>query len=351
MNDNLTCGLPDVDGTITGMNNHAKILIAVTALTFLGGCGGDMGILLRPVDVKEQLEETTIGGDDGWFIANKIAIVDVDGIIVNMRERGMFGGGENPVSLFVEKLDTVADDSNIRAVIVRINSPGGGVTASDIMYRALTRFRATHNIPVVAIIEDVGASGGYYIACGADRILAHPTSVTGSIGVISQMMSLAGTLRMLGVETKAVTSGPMKDMGSMFKPLDDKDLAVMQVMIDAFYERFVGVVAASRTELTTAQVRKLADGRIYTGPQAKANGLVDDLGYMDDAFELAKTLAGISRARMVVYARPYGYRANAYSAAPGAAPQINMINISLGKLADASRPRFMYLWTGRGGGK
>ena len=310
-----------------------------------------MGILLRPVDVKERLEENTVGGDDGLFVSNKIAIVDVDGIIANERERGMFGGGENPVSLFVEKLDIAADDSDVRAVIVRINSPGGGVTASDIMYRALTRFRAKRRVPVVAIIEDVGASGGYYIACGADRILAHPTSVTGSIGVISQMLSLAGTLRMLGVETKAVTSGPMKDMGSPFKPLDDKDLAVVQTMIDAFYERFVGIVAASRTDLSAEQVRKLADGRIYTGQQAKANGLVDDLGYMDDAFELAKTLAGVSRARLVIYARPYGYRANAYSTASGAAPQINMINISLGKLLDGARPRFMYLWTGRGGGK
>jgi len=308
-----------------------------------------MGILLRPVDVKEELEETTVGGDDGWFITDKVAIVDVDGVIANTRERGMFGGGENPVSLFVEKLDTAADDSDVCAVIVRINSPGGGVTASDIMYRALTRFRAKRGVPVVAMIEDVGASGGYYIACGADRILAHPTSVTGSIGVISQMLSVAGTLRMLGVETKAVTSGAMKDMGSMFKPLDDKDVAVMQEMIDAFYERFVGIVAGSRTDLSLAQVRKLADGRIYTGQQAKANGLVDDLGYMDDAFELAKVLAGVSRAEMVMYSRPYGYRANAYSQAPGAAPQINMINVSLDTLADGARPRFMYLWTGRTG--
>ena len=310
-----------------------------------------MGILLRPVDVKERLEENTVGGDHGLFVSNKIAIVDVDGIIANERERGMFGGGENPVSLFVEKLDIAADDSDVRAVIVRINSPGGGVTASDIMYRAMIRFRAKRRIPVVAIIEDVGASGGYYIACGADRILAHPTSVTGSIGVISQMLSLAGTLRMLGVETKAVTSGAMKDMGNPFKPLDDKDLAVVQTMIDAFYERFVGIVSASRTDLSAEQVRKLADGRIYTGQQAKANGLVDDLGYMDDAFELAKVLAGVGRAKLVIYARPYGYRANAYSTASGAAPQINMINISLGKLADGARPRFMYLWTGRGGGK
>lgn len=320
-----------------------KILVIVIGLTVVGGCSADLGSLLR----RGPLEETVVGGDEGFFISHKVAIVDIDGIIVNARDRGLFTTGENPVSLFIEKLDTAADDDDVRAIIVRINSPGGGVTASDIMHRALVEFRARRKIKAVALIQDVGASGGYYIACGADRILAHPTSVTGSIGVIAQTLSLAGTLRMIGVETKAVTSGAMKDMASPFKPIDDKDIAVLQDMIDAFYERFLTVVQASRKDMPAERIRKLADGRIYTGQQAKANGLVDELGYMGDAFDQAKALAGIGRARLVVYTRPHGYRANAYSALPGVIPQVNMVNISMGQLLQDVRPRFMYLWTGR----
>jgi len=237
-------------------------------LASVGGCSVDMGSLLR----QGPLEETVVGGDDGFFVPYKIAIVDVDGVIVNEREKGLFSSGENPMSLFIEKLDAAADDDAVRAVIVRINSPGGGVTASDIMHKALIDFRAKRGIPAVALIQDVGASGGYYIACGADRIMAHPTSVTGSIGVIAQMLSVTATLRMIGVETKAVTSGAMKDMGSPFKPIDPKDTAVLQVMINAFYERFFTVVQDSRKDIPAADLRKLADGRVYTGPQAKAYG-------------------------------------------------------------------------------
>ena len=331
------------------MNRHANILIALMGLAFLGGCGGNMGILLRPVDTTEELEETDVGGDEGWFVRPKVAIIDLDGEITNERRQGMFVDGENPVSLFVEKLDKAERDSAVKAVIIRINSPGGGVTASDIMYHRLVEFRASRGIPVVALIEDVGASGAYYIACGSDRILAHPTSITGSIGVIVRAISLARTLMMLGVETRAVTSGPMKDMANYFDPLDDKDLAVLQRMIDAYYGRFLNVVEGSRKGMGAEKVRKLADGRIYTGAQAKQNGLVDDLGYMADAFELAKVLSKTTRARMVIYHRPYGYKANVYSAAAAGAPQINLINISADSLLESSRPRFMYLWTGRGG--
>ena len=332
------------------MKTHTNILIAMVGLAFLCGCSRNMGILLRPVDVTEELEETEVGGDEGWLVGPKVAIIDIDGVIANERERDFFGAGENPVSLFVEKLDKAEEDSAVKAVILRINSPGGGVTASDIMYQRLMRFRQRCRIPVVALIEDVGASGGYYIACGADKILAHPTSVTGSIGVIVQAISLADTLQMLGVETKAVTSGPMKDMGSLFKPLDKKDLAVFKTMIDAYYERFLDVVARSRKSMDADKVRALADGRIYTGDQARKNGLVDDLGYMADAFEMAKVLSKTSRAKMVIYHRPYGYRANVYSSAVPAVPQINLINISADRLLAGSRPHFMYLWTGRGAG-
>lgn len=311
-----------------------------------GGCGPGTGLLIRPVPAGEKLTESTVRTDRGLFITDKIAVIDADGLLLNRRDAGLFGAGENPVSTFVEKLDKAEKDDRVKAVIVRINSPGGGVTASDIMYRRLIRFRQARQVPVVAVIEDVGASGGYYLACGADAIIAHPTSVTGSIGVIVQTFSLAGTMAKLGITAEAVTSGPRKDLASPFKPLDKEDLAILQALVDDFYGRFVEVVAAGRPKLDVPGVRELADGRVYTGEQALANGLVDSLGYMDDAVALAKRAAHLERVKVVMYHRPYGYRANVYSAAGAGSPQVNLLNVTLPDILPPTHPQLLYLWTG-----
>ena len=319
------------------------VLLAAAVVT---GCMPSTGLLLKPVPLYEELDETVVSEDEGWLIRDKILILDIDGLLMNERSRSMFGADENPVSLFIEKLDKAANDDRVKAVILRLNSPGGGVTATDMMYHQLLAFRNKRKVPVVAIIEDVGASGAYYLACGADRILAHPTSVVGSIGVMAQTISIAGSMKMIGVEAKAVTSGPYKDMGSPLKPLDEKDLAVFQGIVDTYYERFLEVVTAGRPKIPADKLRKLADGRVFTGTDARANGLVDDLGYMDKAVALAKRLGRVGKVQVVMYHRPMGYRANVYSGRP-AAPQINLINVSVPRLLDATRPRMLYLWTGR----
>lgn len=327
--------------------NTRHILAAVAAAVLLAGCGQNVGFLVRPVPLDQRLSETVIQRDAGWFVTDKIAIVDVDGILLNQRQMGFFSGGENPVSLFIEKFDKAQADEDVKAVVLRINSPGGGVTASDIMYHRLLRFRhARPTVPVIAVLEDVGASGAYYIACGANRIVAHPTSIVGSIGVIVQTFSLAGTMRMLGIDAKAVVSGPYKDMASPLAPLRDKDLAELQRLVDDHYEGFVKVVRKGRSSLSEQQVRQLADGRVWTGTEALANGLVDATGYMSDAISAAKAASGSRKARVVIYDRPFGYRANAYSQLPPTgASQINLLNVNLPDIMAASGPQFMYLWT------
>jgi protease-4 len=324
------------------------VLAAAAACVLAGGCGPSWGLLVRPVPADRALEETAIARDEGLFVFDKIAVIDVEGILLNERSGGLWRSGENPVSLFVEKVDKAAADRHVKAVVVRINSPGGGVTASDIMYRRLKALRRRRpEVRIVAAIQDVGASGAYYVACAADTIVAHPTAVVGSIGVMIQTVSLAGTLRMAGITAEAVTSGPHKDLASPLKPLDEKDLAILQSIVDRHYERFVGVVAAGRKELAAEQVRQLADGRIYAASQAVGNGLVDRTGYMDDAIAAAKSLAGARRVRVVIYRRPWGYRPNAYAAGPPAqAAQINLLNVTAADLALLARPRFWYLWTG-----
>ena len=324
------------------------LIIATLGLTFLVGCGPGGALLLRPVSITEELEETIVRQDRGWFVSDRVVIVDVDGVLANKRDRDGFGASENPVSVFIEKLDKAAADSRVKAIVLRINSPGGTVAATDMMYDALCKFRARSNIPVVAIIEDVGASGGYYLACGADRIMAHHSSIVGSIGVIMQTFNLAEMLKSVGIATRAITSGAYKDVGSPFKPLTPNDLKLLQGIIDSFYEQFVKEVGKGRPGMAPEQVRALADGRVFTGAQGKANGLVDELGYLDNAIAAAKRLGGAETVKVVIYHRPFGYRANIYSKA-ASAPQVNVINVSLPGLLDSVGPRFLYLWTGHAG--
>lgn len=314
-----------------------------------GGCGQNVGWVIKPVRLDEALKETTISSDPGLFVSDKILILDIDGLLMNRRGGGLFGPQQNPVSLLAEKLDKAQKDRSIKAMVIRINSPGGGVTASDIMYHRIRRFRAARpEVPVVAVIEDIGASGGYYIACASDVIIAHPTSVTGSIGVMVQTFSISGTMKLLRIDAKAVTSGPRKDMASPFKPLNSKDLAILKGMVDEYYKKFLDVVAEGRDNLTAEKIKALADGRVYTGLQAKENGLVDEIGYLEDAIELAKRRSGSKLVKVVMYHRPLGYRANAYSQAPSisAGTQVNLVNFSVAGLLDAAHPQFLYLWTG-----
>jgi protease-4 len=249
----------------------------------------------------------------------KIAIIDVQGVLSSDQEESLFGSKESQVVTLVEKLKIAEADPNVKAVILRIDSPGGDVTTSDILYNELIGFRARKKVPVVAAFMGVAASGGYYLASGCDAIVAHPTTITGSIGVISVHFSLSGLLDKIGVKVEALKSGANKDMGSPFRSMTDEDKKLLQALIDEFYGRFVSVVAEGRKgRLTEAQVRTLADGRVYTAQQALDAKLVDRIGYLADAVAEAKTRAKVGKANLVMYSRRPGRLDNAYSAPPSA---------------------------------
>jgi protease IV len=330
------------------MKRMAKVAFSAAVIfvasNLLIGCAPGGGLLIRPVSANQELDETVLEKDAGVYW-NEVVIVDVDGMIMDARSEGVFSSGENPTSEFVEKLDKARKDDNVKALILRINSPGGGVTASHIMYENLLRFRRAKKVPVIAVIEDVGASGAYYLACGADEIMADKTSLVGSIGVIVETFSLSGTMQKLGIDARAIVSGPYKDMGSPLKPLEEKDRVVLQKIVDDYYNQFVTVVDDGRAELDREQVKTLADGRIYTSDQALANGLIDRQGSLHDAIRLAKERAKIDKAKVVMYHRPMGYRGSVY--AGPAVPQINPANLSAADMAYFCRPQFMYLWSGR----
>ena len=172
---------------------------------------------------------------------------------------------------------------------------------------------------MVAHILDLGTSGAYYIAQAADRIVAQPTTVTGSIGVILVRPSVSGLLGKIGVETAEITSGPHKAMGSPFRPLADDDRALFQTVIDDLYGRFVDAVVAGRPQLARDRIMALADGRIYTAEQARSAGLVDGIGYLDDAVDSLRDAAGLTSATVVTYTRPGQYKGSIY-----AAPVVNI---------------------------
>ncbi|HEX2499889.1 MAG TPA: signal peptide peptidase SppA [Methylomirabilota bacterium] len=283
------------------------------------------------------LEESTLEGRG----RDKILLIDLAGVLAE--EPILTLESRPPVPLLArvrEELEKAEGDAQVRAVVLRINSPGGTVTASDILYHEIMRFKERRKVPVVASILDVGASGGYYVALAADRILAHPTTVTGSIGVLMLTVNAGGLLEKIGVSASYVKSGEFKDMGSPFRSLRPEERTLFQDLIDRFYGRFVELVARSR-KLDEARVRAFADGRIYTANQALDLGLIDQIGYLEDAITAARSAAGLGEASVVTYHRPRQYRATIYSSAETPIPAASLPDLA--RLV-VSGPRFLYLW-------
>jgi protease-4 len=314
--------------------------LALLATLPMTGCFN--GILLKPTYVDCPVEETTVTTCKRWLCCNKIALIDVEGMLLNMRSSGLLGSGENPVALFRERLEAAAADPRVKAVVLRINSPGGAVTASDIMYRDLLTFRDKTGKPVVACMMDVAASGAYYLAMGCNCVYAHPTTVTGSIGVIMSLYNAAGLAAKIGITSSPIKSGPIKDVGNPLREMTDVERAVLQEIVNRFYAQFVAVVARGR-RLPEERVRVLADGRVYTGTQAHELGLVDEIGYLDDAIGAAMSLAGIEDATVVAYDRGEGYRGSIYAGLPHIPSNIN-IKLDVPLLGNRGGAAFMYVW-------
>ena len=313
------------------------MLLALIALV-LPGCAF-IDIPLDPGPVP--FEEVQVYRDEGVPTRDKVLLLEIEGTLLTEKESGLLSEGRSVVSDLREKLQMASKDPSIKAVLLRVNSPGGTVSASDMLYEELRRFKEEQGLPVVACFLDVAASGGYYASMAADYLVALPTSVTGSIGVIMQLFGVQDLMGKVGVESRTLTSGPMKDAGSPFRKLTDGERALMQSVVDEFYQRFVSVVDDGRSNLSREQVLKLADGRIYTGAQALEAGLVDQVGYLPDAIDKAKKLAGIQGCRVVSYRRGGEYTGSMY--APEALTE--EIPALLKELkAGLMTPQFLYMW-------
>lgn len=320
------------------MHERARTFHGVAALGILLLLAGCITINLLPT--PGALREEHLSGTG----KAKVLLIELSGLISSQDSGGLVAH-PNAVAQMKEELQRASEDETVKALVLRINSPGGTVTASDILYHEVRAFKEKRKVPVVASIMDVGASGGYYVAAAADKIFVHPSSVTGSLGVIMLTVNARGLLDKVGVEATAVTSGPRKDMGSPFRPMTEEERAIFQGVINSFYERFLTVVREGRPNLTAEQIRKLADGRIYSGEQAKAAGLVDAVGYLEDTIEAAKQQAGLSEARVVIYRRPGEYRPNIYARFMGGGGGLGeLASLDLMTLVRGGSPQFMYLW-------
>ncbi len=273
----------------------------------------------------------------------KIALIDVDGLLVNCELTGFSSMGENPVGVFHEKLEAVACDPCVRAVVLRINSHGGGVTACDIMRHELLRFKQRTCLPVIACLLDVGAGGAYYLATAADQIVAHPTTVTGGIGVILNLYNLQDTMAQFNVVGVPIKAGTHTDLGSPAGALSEEARAILQTMADEYHQRFCLAVEQARPAVN-AQQRDDFDGRVFTAPQALERGLIDQVGYLDDAVAMARSAGGAGDARVVLFHRPKDRARSPYDATPNTPLQAGLLPISIPGLERSKLPTFLYVW-------
>jgi len=308
----------------------------------------------------------TFGADDGRLVetavinepssGGRIALIDVRGLISESSPRTLFSAGASPVDELVARLARAEADPDIKAVILRINSPGGTVSASDTMYREVRRFASISKKPVIASLGEVAASGGYYLALAADEIIAQPTTITASIGVIMPTMNFSEGLNRIGIYSRSIKSGANKDLANPLEPMRDAQYVVLQGMVDEFYGRFRGLVVERRPTLN-APIEQVADGRIVTGAEAVRVGLADSEGDIREAFDSAKRRAGLKAATLVklhspiaqVPRTPYAstdIRPSAAHGAPDAGTDINLLqlNLSGSESLSGSGASVYYLW-------
>ena len=290
----------------------------------------------------ESFEEIVV--EEGSAV-EKILLIDIDGPISNRPKKTLVGfrSDTGMVDRIREILKKAEKDKNIKGILLRVNSPGGTVTSSDIIYHEIKSFKERFKVKVYVSVIDVAASGGYYVALAGDSIMVHPTSLVGSIGVLALKLNLESLMDKVGVEWEVVKSSKKKDFMSPFRPLTKEERVLFQETIDRYYDRFVDLVVLNRDGLDVKEVRALADGRVYNARQALNNHLVDSIGYLKDLVELAKKELDQPDLKVVTYSRPREYKSNYYSSM-GSTPKISLINLDLGFDWNQISPQFLFLW-------
>ncbi len=248
----------------------------------------------------------------------KILVIDVEGVIGQLGGGGLLEREGDVLSRVYYRLEKASQDPEVKGIILRLETPGGDVTSSDILYHEIRRFKERKRLPVVALMMGVAASGGYYVASACDLIVAHPSTLTGSIGVISVFPNVEGLFDKVGVKTVVIKSGGMKDAGSPFRGMSEEEKQIFQGIIDEYYENFLRVVQTSRKDtIPIEKLRSIADGRVYTAAQALDLKLIDKIGYFDAALAEVLALARLREARVIAYSYYPKRQTNLYASTLG----------------------------------
>jgi protease IV len=328
-------------------NKSYGCLIVLLLLGLIVSLGLNVGQFLGKLDIdvdtnasfsaarpKRHLHEVTVESGKKTT-QDKIVHIDLDGVISSMAVSGLFAESMPSVDSLKQSLEQAVADKNVKAIVLRVNSPGGEVTASDIIYNAVKK--AAKVKPVVVYMDSMAASGGYYVSCGATKIVASETTLTASIGVIIETMNYSELFGKVGLSMTAFTSGAFKDSLSGARPMRDDEKVYVQNLVNQMYDRFLGIVSESRGVPKEQLKSTVADGRVVTGREALAAKLVDQIGYVEDAYALARTLGKAADAAVVKYRREVGLfdafsMASAKAAAPAAKVQLDLSSGVLPKL-------------------
>jgi len=277
----------------------ASMLLNLALLLALGAKGGSSLKNVKVLSQKTFEEQILVDGNNA---SEKIAVIPLDGVIA-FNEQGSLG--DSMVDDFKAALEQAGEDDEVKAVILQVDSPGGEITASDVLYDAICRL--SREKPVIVYFNSIGASGAFYAACGANWIMCNNTTFTGSIGVIISTLNYRDLFGKIGLESVIFKSGKFKDMLNGARQMTPEETAYVQGLVMQSYDRFVGIVARSRKLDEKALREGVADGRILSGTDAYAAKLVDQLGYIEDAFEKARELGEAPGAQVVRYKRTYSF--------------------------------------------
>jgi protease-4 len=322
------------------MKMRKSFLIALLVIEFfLIGCIAPK-IRLFPSQADPLKEFTLEGKAD-----QKVLVIPVRGIITNKPREGFIRTRPSMVQEVVSQLRLAEEDENVKAVILKIDSPGGSVTASDILYNEIAVFKKRTGATVVAAMMGVSASGGYYISLPADYILAHPTTITGSIGVIFMRPKVTGLMHKVGIGMEVNKSGKNKDIGSPFRPATAEEEKIFQDLTDRLGVRFVDLVAKHR-KLEPETIAEISTARVYLANEALELGLVDEIGYLENAVLQAKKLARLPEdAKVVVYRRTEYPDDNIYNTSTHyGGGDVSLISLKLPGSLSHIRTGFYYLW-------
>lgn len=320
------------------MKAICNAMLWVFLISIMAGCSlPKISILPERGPLKEKVLQ---GRAD-----EKILVISIDGVISDHSKDRMLQSQPSMVQEVVAQLQLAEKDSDIKALLIKVDSPGGTVTASDILYHEISQFKARTNAKIVVAMMNLAASGGYYISLPADWIMAHPTTVTGSIGVIFARPQISGFMEKVGLAMEVNTSGDQKDMGSPFRPPTQAEVAIFQELTDGMAKRFLDLVATHR-KLTPQQLEQVSSARVFLASDAQKMGLVDQIGYLNDALEKAKALAGLPKdAQVVVYRRRQSKDDTIYNpAASSQGGQLSSMASLLAPLGSGGETGFYYIW-------